>query len=117
MFIEWFSCDNLSMGKKIYKLERIVENGLEGKKNFLFFAPYSDEKWPFRWLLAMEPIPSRLDNKSNLISHLHLQFANLDENLVNDMGLVNKKWYATMCDADATIEQKCKIILALHKME
>ena len=87
------------------------------RKIFCFFAPYSDDKWPFRWLLAMEPIPSCLDNKSNLISHLHFQFANLDEKLVNDMGLVNKKWYATMCDVDATIEQKCKLILALHKVE
>ena len=56
--------------------------------------------------------------KGGLISHLHFQFASTREQMIKENGKLKKPhWYATMCDADATMQQRCNIVRALHKLE
>ena len=57
--IEWLDEDGASLGKAVYHLESVLEKGLEGKENALFVAEDMPENWPFRCLLAMEPMPPR----------------------------------------------------------
>lgn len=42
--IDWLSEEGASLGRERYRLERMVERGLEGKKNYLFFAPEAADK-------------------------------------------------------------------------
>lgn len=62
------------------------------------------EDSPFRWLLAINPLPSRKAfAEGGLLSHLHFQYANDLHTLVaTDEAtgvetLRNPRWYATMC--------------------
>ena len=74
--IEWLDEDGASLGKAVYHLESVLEKGLEGKENALFMAEDMPENWPFRCLLAMEPMPPRTARQTGgLLSHLHFQYA------------------------------------------
>lgn len=118
LWIEWFSDRGTCLGREPYRLERIVSRGLEGKENYLFFAAEAAGDWPFRWLLAMEPMPPRMvRTQGGLLSHLHFQFASKEEKLLKNGSLCAPRWYATMCDGTGTISEKCDIILALHRIE
>lgn len=57
--IEWLADDGAPLGRAIYHLDRVLERGLEGKENALFMAENVAADWPFRCLLAMEPMPHR----------------------------------------------------------
>ena len=117
MSIEWLSEDGQSLGKHNYVLSTIIPKGLEAKENFLFEAVDAPEDWPFRYLLAMAPMPDRnAKNNGGLLSHLHFQYANRIENLLRDGTLCKPMWYATMCDGEGTLLERCNIIRALHHM-
>ena len=101
-----------------------MERGLEGKENALFAAEDVPADWPFRCLLAMEPMPPRTARQSGgLLSHLHFQYANDLHTLVaTDEAtgvetLRNPRWYATMCANEGTVEDRCAIIRALHHLQ
>jgi len=99
-----------------YAIAEILEKGLEGKPNFLFRAENAPENSPFRYLLAMEPMPERdAAAHGGLLSHLHFQFASSQEKLLVDGKLANPMWYATMC-AKGTMLQYCNIVRALHRL-
>ena len=66
--IEWLDEDGASLGKAVYHLESVLEKGLEGKENALFIAENVAADWPFRCLLAMEPMPPRTAACSSMIS-------------------------------------------------
>ena len=75
--------------------------------------------WPFRCLLAMEPIPHRTARQSGgLLSHLHFQYASGPEHLFDPETntLRSPIWYATMCDAAGTLLEQCNIVRALHRL-
>lgn len=114
--IEWLDDGQNSLGCWHYTLESIVEKGLEGKPNILLFAPDAPPSCPYRFLLSMAPMPARSEKDSGgLISHLHFQFSAEKSNLIKPGGhLRHPHWYATMCDADATMPQRCQIVRALH---
>lgn len=57
--IAWTDADGNTLGRAVYHLDHILERGLEGKENALFVAEDIPADWPFRCLLAMEPMPSR----------------------------------------------------------
>ncbi len=117
--IEWLAADGASLGKAVYHLETVLEKGLEGKENALFVAEDATESWPFRCLLAMEPMPSRSARLSGgLLSHLHFQYASRPELLFDPESkkLRNPMWYATVCDGDGTLLEQCNIVLALHRL-
>lgn len=117
--IEWLDADGSSLGKAVYHLETILEKGLEGKENALFVAESVPENWPFRCLLAMEPMPPRTARREgDLLSHLHFQYASSPELLFHaeDSTLCNPMWYATMCDGDGTLLEQCNIVRALHHL-
>ena len=117
--IEWLGADGNRLGRAVYHLETILPRGLEGKENVLFAAEDVPETWPFRCLLAMEPMPSRTARKNGgLLSHLHFQYASSPDKLFDPENgkLCSPMWYATMCDGDGTLLEKCNIVRALHHL-
>lgn len=111
LLITWFDKNHEILFESEYLLINIFNKGLENKNNFIFQAQ-ADLETPFKYILAMEPMPE----KDNLISHFHYQFASKLENLIQAEKLVNPYWYATMCNQDCTVLDQCNIILALHKL-
>ena len=117
--IEWLAEDGSSLGSAVYHLESVLEKGLEGKENALFVAEDAADNWPFRCLLAMEPMPPRTARQSGgLLSHLHFQYASRPELLFDPESrkLRNPMWYATVCDGDGTLLEQCNIVRALHRL-
>ena len=96
-----------------------MPRGLEGKENALFVAENVPADWPFRCLLAMEPMPPRTARQEGgLLSHLHFQYASGVEHLLDPATntLRTSMWYATMCDADGTLLEQCNIVRAFHRL-
>ena len=117
MQIEWIGENGEQLGKYTYVLSAIVPKGLEAKENFLFEAKAAPEGWPFRYLLAMAPMPPRSAlAEGGLLSHLHFQYAGNLENILRDGKLVKPMWYATMCAGDGTALDRCNIVRALHRL-
>lgn len=117
--IEWLADDGAPLGRAIYHLDRVLECGLEGKENALFMAENVAADWPFRCLLAMEPMPHRTARQAGgLLSHLHFQYASGPEHLFDPETntLRSPIWYATMCDAAGTLLEQCNIVRALHRL-
>ena len=117
MQIEWLGVNGEALGKQTYVLSAIVPKGLEAKENFLFEAKDAPENWPFRYLLAMAPMPPRSAlAEGGLLSHLHFQYAGKLEDLLCDGKLVRPMWYATMCAGEGTLLDRCNIVRALHRL-
>ena len=117
MQIEWIGESGENLGKQTYALSAIVPKGLEAKENFLFEAKEAPEGWPFRYLLAMAPMPPRSAlAEGGLLGHLHFQYAGKIENILRDGKLVRPMWYATMCAGDGTRLDRCNIVRALHRL-
>lgn len=115
--ITWYDAEDEELGTYEYVFDSILEKGLEGKENVIIKAVDAPQGCPFRWLLMMEPMPDRsAKNEGGLISHFHYQFGASYEELVVNGALKNPRWYATMCDQEVTVTQKCNIVRALHKM-
>ena len=117
--IEWLDVDGVSICRYEYALDRVVEKGLEGKPNFILRAVNSPEGCPFMYMMSMPPMPEHEEkNRGGLISHLHFQYASNREELIKANGkLRHPHWYATMCDRDATLLQRCNIVRAMHKLD
>ena len=76
--IEWFAEDDTSLDTYEYTIDHVIEHGLEGSPTFVFHTtdPAAEDS-PFRWLLAINPLPSRKAfAEGGLLSHLHFQYAN-----------------------------------------
>lgn len=118
MQITWFDDEHHTLGTWCYSLDSVLEKGLEGKTNFLLCAKDAAPDCSYRCLLTMAPMPERgAKEQGGLISHLHFQFAAQKEQLIKPNGkLCFPHWYATMCDGEAIMLQKCNIVLALHKL-
>ena len=93
------------LGSSVYACREIITRGLEGKENYLLEAREVSDNWPFRYVLAMEPTPSREDKApGSLLSHFHFQYASSRKNLLKEDGtLADPMWYGTMCDGDGTL--------------
>lgn len=112
--IEWIDIQDNTVTYE-YILDEIIQSGLEKKVNYLL---KTNEETPFKYLLLMEPMPDKNDkNHGGLISHFHFQFSQDKNNIVKKDKLKQPHWYATMCDKEATIQQECNIIYALHGIE
>lgn len=117
MQIEWIGENGENLGKQTYALSAIVPKGLEAKENFLFEAKDAPEGWPFRYLLAMPPMPPRSAlAEGGLLSHLHFQYAGSIDCLLKDGKLVKPMWYATMCAGNGMLLDCCNIVRALHRL-
>ena len=123
--IEWFAEDDTSLDTYEYTIDHVIEHGLEGSPTFVFHTtdPAAEDS-PFRWLLAINPLPSRKAfAEGGLLSHLHFQYANDLHTLVatdeatGTETLRNPRWYATMCANEGTVEDRCAIIRALHHLQ
>lgn len=118
MTIEWLDENGAVIGKYHYTIARVVEKGLEAKPNFLFYADEAPESCPFRYMLAMEPMPERTSRSSGgLLSHMHFQYASSSDLLVKDGQLCNPMWYATMCDGKGSLLEQCNIVRSMHRLE
>lgn len=119
LLITWLGEGEEVLGSFEYHLDEILPKGLESRENFLFAALDAPKGSPFTYLLSMEPFPEREAKKQGgLISHLHFQYASDREMLLKKNGRLRvPHWYATMCDGDATLLQRCNIIRAMHKLE
>ena len=117
--IEWLDEKGTSLGSSVYACREIIARGLEGKENYLLEAREVSDNWPFRYVLAMEPMPSREDKATgSLLSHFHFQYAGSRKNLLKEDGtLADPMWYGTMCDGEGTLLDECNIVRALHKMK
>ncbi len=110
--IEWILKD--SSFKDVYYFEKTIEKGLENKENYLFVG---EKESPFRYLLAMPPMPSKEAYKQGeLLPHLHYQYAsNLND--LYDNELKQKSWYPTMVyHESSTVLEECNIVRALHHL-
>ncbi len=117
MSIEWLGDKGQSLGKQNYILSTIIPKGLEAKENFLFEATDAPEGWAFRYLLVMPPMPARdAKNHGGLLSHLHFQYASNLEMLLKYDALCKPMLYATMCDVEGTLSERCNVIRALHRL-
>ena len=115
--IEWLDENMQSLGKQDYILSAMIPKGLEAKENFLFKAVNAPQNWPFRYLLAMAPMPERTAKQNGgLLSHLHFQYASDMDNLLKEGTLCKPMWYATMCDGEGSLLERCNIVRALHHM-
>lgn len=116
--VEWLDEAGKNLGCYIYTLDMVLPKGLESKENYLLHAENAPQDSPFAYLLSMPPMPEHAEKeKGGLISHLHFQFGRKKEQIVKSNGKLRKPhWYATMCDADATMLQRCNIVRALHKL-
>lgn len=117
--IEWIDTDGVCLCRYEYAFDMVVEKGLEGRPNFILRAVNSPEGCPFMYMMSMLPMPEHEEkNRGGLISHLHFQYASSRENLVKADGkLKHPHWYATMCDRDAALLQRCNIVRAMHKLD
>lgn len=116
--IKWVDKLGKEMGTYDYRVDSVLESGLEGKPNLLLCSEDAPKNCPFRYLLCMEPFPGR-DAKASggMLSHLHFQFSSEKNKLLKRNGKLKRPhWYATMCDADATMLQRCNIVRALHQL-
>lgn len=123
--IEWFAEDDTSLDTYEYTIDHVIEHGLEGSPTFVFRTtdPAAEDS-PFRWLLAINPLPSRKAfAEGGLLSHLHFQYANdlhtlvATDEVTGAETLRNPRWYATMCANEGTVEDRCAIIRALHHLQ
>lgn len=100
--IEWFAEDDTSLDTYEYAIDHVIEHGLESSPTFVLrTADPAAEDSPFRWLLAINPLPSRKAfAEGGLLSHLHFQYANDLHTLVatdeatGAETLRNPRWYA-----------------------
>lgn len=117
--IAWYDDEGKTLGAWRYTVDSVLENGLEKKPNLLLFAPDAAPTCPYRYVLTMPPMPARREKEAGgLISHLHFQFSAEKFNIVKPNGRLQKPhWYATMCDGDATMLQRCRIVRALHGIQ
>ncbi len=112
--IEWKAADGSSLDTLEYHLTDTIEKGLEGAPTYIFEAAQAS---PFACLLLMAPMPSREARLSGgMLSHLHFQFASSQESLVDGIKLKRPYWYATMCDADGSMLERCNVVRGLHRM-
>ncbi len=117
MYAEWFDEKDNSLGRYRYQVLSILKNGLEGKENAVFFAKDAPDDWPFRYVIAMAPLPERSAHKNGgLLSHMHFQFASELQKLTDGIHLVEPMWYPTVCDGNGTLLEQCNLIRALHKL-
>lgn len=116
MEVKWLGAAGEDLGTYDYEVESILERGLEGKENFLFYAKNVKADAPFKYLLAMEPMPEKkVIKEGGLLSHLHFQFASSKEQLLQERKLCRPMWYATMC-AEGSLLEYCNIVRALHRL-
>lgn len=120
--IEWFAEDDTSLDAYEYTIDHVIEHGLEGSPTFVFrTADPAAEDSPFRWLLAINPLPSRKAFAEGGL--LSFQYANDLHTLVatdeatGAETLRNPRWYAAMCSNEGTVEDRCAIIRALHHLQ
>ncbi|RSX58447.1 hypothetical protein [Bifidobacterium samirii] len=121
--LAWLGADGELIGRHDYRLDHMIDKGLEGKPCYMFHAIDAPEKQrdPFAVLIAMDPMPSRTElADGGLLSHLHFQYASAESKLLKGEGrsarLRRRMWYPTMCAAEGDLLARCNIVRALHQL-
>jgi hypothetical protein len=111
--IHWLGIDNTDLGTYDYRLDHMVSGGLEHKPAFVFRAEHAD---CFSVLVAMPPMEAERNDGPKILAHTHFQFASTEEKLIRNDKLTHTFWYATMDEGNSTLQEKCNLIRALHKL-
>ena len=121
--LEWLGGDGEPIGRYAYRLDHMIDKGLEGKPCYVFHATDAPagRRNPFAVLIAMDPMPSRAElADGGLLSHLHFQYASAVSKLLKGTGrtarLRRRMWYPTMCAAEGDLLARCNIVRALHRL-
>ena len=123
--VTWFAEGGTDLGTHRYTPDHVVAHGLEGAPTFVLRTDDPEaEDSPFRWLIAIAPMPSRAAFHDGApLSHLHFQYAHdLGTLLAKDAStgaeiLRNPRWYATMCADEGDADDRARIVRALHHLE
>lgn len=121
MVVEWLAESGRQLGRYAYRLDHMVDKGLEGKPCYVFHATDAPAGCPFAVLIAMDPMPSRAElAEGGLLSHLHFQYAANEQSLLKGEGaqatLRRRMWYPTMCAGEGDLLAQCNIVRALHQL-
>lgn len=119
--LRWLRQDGSVLGDYRYRLDHMIDRGLEGKPCYVFHAVDAPDGSPFRVLIAMDPMPERGDlADGGLLSHLHFQYGSSERKLLKGAGpaarLRRRLWYPTMCADEGTVLDQCNIVRALHQL-
>lgn len=131
--LSWLGADGKTLAADSYTMTGKILNGLEGAVMYVFTADTLEEDSPYKYLVTMVP-DMEGDAEKPIARHYHFQFGSdlnailangqLNNGLTYDQttgkkvsDMVNKYWYATMTDADATDVAKYNVILGMHQAE
>lgn len=111
--IHWMGVGDVDLGTYEYQLAHMVTGGLEHKPGFVFRA---ENAGCFSVLVAMSPMEPKQHEAPKILAHTHFQFASSEEKLIKKDKLIRQFWYATMDEGNSTMQEKCNLIRALHKL-
>ena len=131
--LSWLDADGKVLASDSYTMTGKVLNGLEGATMYVFTADTLEDDSEYKYMVTMVP-DMEGDAEKPIARHYHFQFgSDLKGILANgqlangytydsDTGkkvsdMVDKYWYATMTDADATDVAKYNVILGMHRAE
>ena len=119
IYFEFINNQGQSLGLYAYEVDSIVEKGLEGKNNYLFVSKEAKDDYPFKYILAMDPLPEKKAAfNGGILRHIHFQFATTKDELIDDTNhLVHPMEYPTLCEADSTDLERYNIVRALHRLD
>lgn len=130
--LTWLDADGKTLAEDSYTMTGKIINGLEGSLMYVFTADTLEAGSPYQYLVSM--VPDMEGNAEKPIArHYHFQFGSdltailargqQENGLAYDTAgkkvsdLVDKYWYATMIDSDATDVAKYNVILGMHMAE
>lgn len=123
--IEWFAEDDTSLDTYEYAIDHVIEHGLESSPTFVLrTADPAAEDSPFRWLLAINPLPSRKafaegGCSATCISSTPTICTRSSPRMrpPAPRPCAIRVGTHTMCANEGTTEDRCAIIRALHHLQ
>lgn len=131
--LSWKDAEGKTLESSSYTMTGKILNGLEGATMYVFTADKEDISSGYKYLVTMAP-DMEGEEETPIAKHYHFQFgSDLDAILAHgqlnngitynettgkkESDMVDKYWYATMTDADATDIAKYNVILGMHLAE
>lgn len=120
----WLGEEGDTLAADSYTLTGKVVNGLEGAQMYVFTADNLADTSGYKYFVTMEPDMEGTD-ETPIAAHYHFQFGSELDSLVlygelynsTTKNVVDKYWYATMINEDASALAKYNVILGMHQAE
>lgn len=118
----WLGEEGDTLAADSYTLTGKVVNGLEGAQMYVFTADNLADTSSYKYFVTMEPDMEGTD-ETPIAAHYHFQFGSELDSLVlygelynsTTKNVVDKYWYATMINEDASALAKYNVILGMHQ--